>query len=81
MGWGESLRPASRCDCGGRLRAEVAEDLVSAAVADRVQLEVALAGEQDRADRMAAFLRSDGCYDPTRVLAEHDAARETTSGG
>lgn len=34
-----------------------------------------LAAEQERADRMAEMLESDGPYDPSDVLAEHHAAR------
>ena len=52
-----------------------ADDLVATVVADRVELEVELAAERARADRMAHMLETDAIYDPAEVLAEHHAAR------
>lgn len=58
-----------------RLEASMTRLVVPPSRTDVFALIADLRAERDRADRMAAFLRSDNCYDPSGVLAEHDAAR------
>lgn len=80
MGWGDPWRSAKRESALRLAKGEArgraaADDLVAAAVADRAALEVELAAERARADRMAHMLETDAIYDPAVVLAEHHAAR------